>query len=282
MAKFILLKLVGKKPQAAVYKIIFDDWKYYIGGTVNIKQRMWGWKFKLNSGARKNIDMLEIFKTVKIVRFEIIEFVYNPEIVKQQEDFYIKQNWGDPLLLNRCPNAFNNIGSTQSPKRLPRPRNKSQMKRIAKVDAGGNILEIYDCIMDAEKANETTTISDSMRKQGLRARGEIYRKLDKTGKIIEPPFVPNKPRPKGYKFSEEGRNRMRDAKNKRIEAGIEYIPDWAKRVIQIDKTGKEIAVHRSVGSACKAIGLKDVRRLRKLLNGREGKSIYGFTFKFAI
>jgi hypothetical protein len=281
MAKFILPKLISKKPTAAVYKMVFDGWKYYIGGTTNIRQRMSGWKQKLNAGIRKNVDMLEVFKNAKVVKFEIIEFVNKPEIIKQQEDFYIKQNWGDPLLLNKSSNAFNNIGVKHSKNSLTKVANKSQMKKVAKVDGGGNILEIYQSIAEAERLNNVTNISNSLKKQGLRSGGEIYRLLNNNGEVIEPVYVARKPKKSGYKFSEKGKRMANEARAKRIESGTQFIPSWTKPVIQMTMNGEYIATHNSISAANKAIGCKDSKRLRRILNSRGGKSIHGFTFKFA-
>ena len=54
-----------------------------------------------------------------------------------------------------------------------------------------------------------------------------------------------------------------------------------KKVHQYSGDGIFMCTHPSVADAAKAIGLKDARRLRKLLNKKEGKTIYGFGFEFA-
>lgn len=278
MIEFKIPKIKGTV--AAVYKMKFDCGYFYIGGSKNIKQRMWSWKFRIENRHRKNLTILSILDKTKLIEFEILEVVNNSSMVKFREDVFIKQNWGNELLLNRSPNAFNNFGSKQSE---GRKKYSGTMIKIAKVDGGENILEVYESIAECCRKNNIPSrgLTKTFKKYGLRVHGLVFRKIDKNGKIIIPPIIPNKPKRKGYKVSEKGRLSLKRAAEKRKQEGKYITPDWAKTINQIDKDGNIVATHRSINEASKAIGLTDRKRLSKLLNGRRGKTIYGFTFKYA-
>lgn len=281
MVKFIIPKIKSKNPIAAVYKMTFDCRSFYIGSSMNIKQRMWGWKFKLESGVRKNIMVLNAFEKTKSVMFEVLEIVPDPQMVKHREDCFIKLHWSNSLLLNRSPSAFNNKGSKHSPGRRNNTAPRPNRKKIAKVNDGGEIIEVFESIKEATEKNNNISVSRCLKKYGIKANGWSFREFDKNGNIIEPPIIPRNKRKKGYRFSEIAKNRMRDAKKERIKNGTEFIPEWQAAVSQYDKNGNHVATYNSIGETCRAIGCADRRRLRKLLKGKRGKTIYGFTFKYA-
>lgn len=164
-----------------VYKMIFDNADFYIGGSVKLRSRLSEWKFRIRDGKPKNKNILALLKKCKQVTFEILEFVTEKSEVKIREDFHLKQNWGSTLLLNRCPSAFDNSGlkltEEESANLIKNLRNarkhiytieEIQKRREFAVDMGLGqkvgkfsvddvLIEIYPSISEAARSNNTTS-----------------------------------------------------------------------------------------------------------------------------
>ena len=128
MKEFILPEMVRGDQVCAVYKMTFDCGGYYIGSALNLRQRINGWRFKLNSGVDKNYKVTEAFNKTNRIVFEILEIVDDPVLRKFREDGYIKINFGKPGCLNIAPSAFTSQGVKQNPNKK---RNTSHYKAVA-------------------------------------------------------------------------------------------------------------------------------------------------------
>jgi len=281
MVNFIIPKIKSKQPICAVYKMKFNDGEFYIGSSTNLKQRMWGWKFKLQNQVRKNLDLLDVFNKSDSVEFEIIELVNDAALVKYREDEHIKNNWGDPLLLNRSQNAFSNKGIKQSKNK--RVTNNG-MHPVAKVDEGGNVIEIYESIADAERKNNIIKLGRVFEKYGLTAKGMIFRKLDKDNNVIIPDIIPNAPRKKGYKrgaHSEKTKEYMKNLFRERWDNGMYERPIHSKIVNKYSLNGELVETYPSVRSAT-LHNAPDKNSLKKVLSGKKSKTGYykGFIYRY--
>lgn len=280
---------VGRKQKpAGVYKMTFDGVRFYIGSSSNLRVRFSTWMTALRRGVNKNKKIRELMKTCYLVEFEIIEIVADGSY-KQREGEYIKKYWDDPLLLNYCPNPENCYGIRFSEQDLAARRKPPQVenkKPIAVFNMNWEFIVRFDFVSEAASylgVKRESIFSFLQGKCGSIANHKV-KLVNTTGEYIEPrKFVPKEKvaRKKGYKFSELAKQRMREAKQKRIINGTEFMPDWNKPIAQYDKDGNCIAVHPSIAATLRAIGCKDRVRLRRLLNGKRVKSIYGFTFKYA-
>lgn len=285
MKQFIIPKIKSQVPVAAVYKMIFDCGGFYVGGTTNIKQRMWNWKFKLNAGVKKNILVSAAFeKTSKIV-FEIVEYVEMPESVKDREDFYIKKFWECGLLLNRAPSAFNGLGMKWTQEQIEnRPPSVVNGVKIGKFDKSGTLIAVYESIGHAARENETSesNITRCLKKRGRYTKGFVFKKADDKGEFIEAPIIKNKVagKKKGTKISDQGRANIRAGLLRRVSQGDYPQPEHSKPMIKYSMEGEELQRFPSIGAAAKSMGA-DVKNFKKQI--KKGRPGYykGFIWKDA-
>jgi len=103
-----------KSSACCVYRITFPDGYFYIGSTKNFKQRLSGYRsaFKNSIG---NVNQLIAAKSREfdVCYMDIIERVVDYHDQYLIENDSIEDNLGNPLLLNRSKNAFNNSGMTK-------------------------------------------------------------------------------------------------------------------------------------------------------------------------
>lgn len=284
MKQFIFPELGVGSQFCGVYKMIFDCGSYYIGSALNLKQRMWGWKFKLNSGVLKNYKITDAFNKTDSVKFEVLEIVDDPIMRRYREDGYIKIHYGKPGCLNIADNAFNNTGIKQNPNRK---RHKQRGTRVAKINDIGEVLETYESITEANLANNTRKINDCFNDSLKKIHGFMFRKLDGDGNIIPAKIKERgkrKARKRGYKVSEKARKNMIEARRRVAESGCAKLPAHTKQVVKYTIDGIEVCRFRSVGEASRSLGHKDTSNLRRLMNGKEkGRKGYhkGFFYKYA-
>lgn len=282
MKDFIFPVLDYGQIVCAVYKMVFDDGSYYIGSTSNLKQRMWGWKFKLNKGIDKNHKVTAAFKETTKVIFEILEVIDDPIFKKLREDGYIKLNIGKPLFLNIASNAYNNKGVKQNPNKK---RNVSQFQPIAMVSEDGEILETFDCISDAEIKYNATGISNCFINNRRKSKGMIFRKLDEEGNIIPAPAPVFKERKKpnrkhGYHISEEARLRLLAKKEQKIKDGTFKYPPNTKKIIQYTVSGELVKIYESSSAAAREFN-SDTRNFKRQVRKSKRNYYKGYIFKYA-
>lgn len=268
---------------SAVYKMIFDGGYFYIGSALNLKQRMNGWKFKMSNGIFKNHKVGIAFKNTTTVTFEILEVVDDPVFRRYREDGYIKINFGNELCLNIAPSAYNSVGVKHTnPNKKKRPPNYSQMRKVAKIDDNGHIVELYSSVKEANEKNSTNCISDCFKDNRRKVKGSIFRLLDDKNNIIPAPTVDRKPRKRkgGYKISEIAivKRLERNAQKRR---DINYRPPkQAKPIIQMDVYGNIISTHLSIQAAARTFN-GDVRNFKRQINKSPRNYYKGFIWKYA-
>jgi group I intron endonuclease len=118
----ICIPLKRGESTCCVYRIILDTGHFYIGGTVDLRRRIHHHRQAFRSG-KCNILILEALKTAKQVRFEILERVEFRGNVKERENYYLQQYWGNPLILNRAKDAITGgVKRTNAEKEVYRQR----------------------------------------------------------------------------------------------------------------------------------------------------------------
>lgn len=283
MKKFIIPKIKSRKPVAAVYKMSFDCGGFYIGGSSSIKQRMWNWKNRLERGIKKNARVTAAFEKTTRVVFGILEYVDDPAAVKHREDFYIKEYWGNELLLNRAPNAFDCTGLKWTQEQIAKkPIVITSAKPVGKFDLGGNLIKTYSSRSEAAIDNsiDASRIRVCLRKYGHTVNGFVYKQMGDSKGFIDAPVVTKKPRPKGIKYSEASKQRMKLAAQKRVAEGKHLPPEHSKPMMKYDLNGNEVDRFPSIGAAAKSMSA-DVKNFKKLL--KKGRPGYykGFFWKSA-
>jgi group I intron endonuclease len=283
MKEFIFPEFQKGVQVCGIYKMIFDDGSYYVGSSLNLRQRMWGWKFKLNNGVDKNYKVTAAFKNTFKVTFEIMEVVDDPIFRKFREDGYIKINIGKPLCLNIASSAYNNLGIKMRPNRK---ENKVWNKTIVKIDDYGNILDTYESIREANDMNGTTSVSDCFKDCNRKVKGMMYRELDGDGNIVSPPFLEKKPRThmrKGYKLSEEAKQRIKDKLLLRKQSP-DYVPPklptQTKPINQYNLDGTLYKSHPSLMSAARELQV-DSKNFKRQIKKSPRNYYKGFIFKYA-
>lgn len=281
MKQFIFPELPKGVRICAVYKMIFDGGYYYIGSATNIKQRMWGWKFKLNNGVDKNYKVTEAFKNTSMVVFEILEIIEDPALRKFREDGYIKINFGKPFCLNIASNAYNNKGIKQNPNKK---KNKNGFQPVVKINDNGEIIDRYLSIAEAEMENGTSSVSDCFKDCRRKVKGMIFRKLDANGNIIPAQIPEPKPkkarkRKKGYHLSEDAKQRLRERTALKMASPDYKPPLHSKKIAQYDLNGVLIKEHFSIGSAAKSVNA-DSRNFKRQIKKSPRSYYKGFLFKY--
>lgn len=88
-----------------VYQLTFSNGRFYIGSTNNLQKRLAKWGERLLSG--------DINKKIKFFvkdkfdcKVDVLEYVEDRAILFDREDYYIKRNIVNPMLLNRAKGAY--------------------------------------------------------------------------------------------------------------------------------------------------------------------------------
>lgn len=129
----------------AIYKMTFDTGHFYIGSSKRVKTRLVLWRTQLRRLDFSSRIIKDILKSVKEVKFEIIEYVFEKARL-QKETEYIRVHFDDPMLMNRSPTAFDNTGI----KALP-PHLVKQRKPIVKKPLKGKFVAPPDYIFPHSK-----------------------------------------------------------------------------------------------------------------------------------
>lgn len=115
MINIEIVTQIPKSNAACVYRISFPDGSFYIGSTINFRQRLSQYKssFK-NSIGSVNKLISNKAKQFNVCFMDIIEVSITPKDVYTLEDKHIKSNIGNSNILNRSNNAFNNAGMVKN------------------------------------------------------------------------------------------------------------------------------------------------------------------------
>jgi len=284
MKEFIIPPLPKYDVVSGVYKMVFDDGSYYIGSSINLKQRFWGWKFKLSAGIDKNYKVTAAFKLTTKVVFEIIEITSDPVFRRMREDGYIKVNFGKPLCLNISPDAFTNKGVRQNPNKKV---NKSNFHKTVRINDIGQIVETFESVSAAQKKYNTNDINECFKNSHRKVKGMIFRKIDTDGNIIPAPTPPSKEwvtrKRKGFKYSEATKKSMREKIALR-KLSPDYVPpklpQQTKKIYQYSEQGDFIKEHLSISAAAKAFNA-DSRNFKRQIKSSPRNYYKGFIWKYA-
>jgi len=257
-----------------VYKILFDDQYFYIGGSCFLKNRFRHWRTRLRAGNPKNKNIKSILDKVQKIEFVVLEKIFQKTQLRDREDFYLKKYFNDPFCLNRCPSAFDNTGLKLLPEEVTEISNRQKGKKInrkvspektelrrkksielglgssvAVLDLNGDVIKIYnsinECCRDQNIDRKTLTrIFKGIRKT---AKGKTYRKIDAAGIIITPPIrIRKKPgRLPGYHLNHTGMLKIMEWVNSNIEIG-KYVS-----VAKFSKNGEFVCKYDSICAAAR-------------------------------
>lgn len=290
-----------------VYKIIFDNKYFYIGGSTLMRHRLSRWKGGIIHNRVHNKKIKEVIKTCSEVSFELIEEVEGNDMVMSVEDKYIKHNWGNELLLNRSPSSFSNKGIvlTNEERIEIRKRNKGRVskhvysdferdmirkraiemgicKKVARFDLNGNFLAEHYSISDAARfanvaSKEITKIFKGKRHT---CKGFIFKRIDKHGSIIENINLHKKKGvKKGFKHSYEVRLKLKELFRIRKSNGSGLIGNLPKKIGMYDTDLNLIREFESITQAAISI-MATSSNICKVLKG-ERKTAKGYIFKYA-
>jgi group I intron endonuclease len=270
-----------KEKKAGVYKMVLDKNWFYIGSSVNLWGRILKWKYRLRDNAPRNANIRKLLPEIKLVEFEIMEYVTDGSDPKIKEDLYIRNYDNYEFLLNRAKSAFTVKGAKRTDEEIAvlKERIKKAYKKVAIVDDNENIIQVFESVTAISKFL-SMKISGAFKHKAITVAGKKLRKVDEAGNIIPVPDVPPKKiRAKGYKMPEGFSEKLRQINIQRYSSPQYEPPAHSKPVEQYDKEGNLIAIHRSIREAAKAIGLKDKSNLQKQLQGK-WKYVKGFHFKY--
>lgn len=291
-----------------VYKITFDNLHFYIGGSTDLRRRFSGWKTRLKNKKPKNKNILSILDRCNNICFEVLELVNNKDVVKQREDFFIKNNFLDPLCLNRCPSAYNNkgikltIGERErlrlsamlakqhifTEEEIIEKRKLAVMKGICQkvvvFDKNRVLLKQYDSIAEAERCEGVRRGVINLIIKGIRktSKGLIFRKKDKDGNVIEP-IVENKKRGRGKGFNTTApvKLKIKEKLISRYNSNPELFSRGLipKKIEVYNSSGTLFNIYSSITKAAKGLGTES-GNICAALSGKR-KTCKGMTFKLA-
>lgn len=95
---------------AGVYMMKFDNGYFYVGSSKNLRQRIRDWRINILRELYHSKNIKDALPSCNNISFEILEFVTDKTQLRYRETFYIKNNWGNSFLLNRCPSGIDNRG----------------------------------------------------------------------------------------------------------------------------------------------------------------------------
>lgn len=118
---------------SGIYKLTFDNGCFYIGSTGNFKKRVncFVGSFR-GSSPMHNKQMIKCVVDCDIVTFEVVKYVDDIYLLKQEETLEIKKHIGNSLLLNRAYDANSNRGI----KWTDEEKKKTKASLIAKFKSG--------------------------------------------------------------------------------------------------------------------------------------------------
>lgn len=255
---------VHDKP-AGVYKITFDDKWFYVGSSVNLKNRFRTWEFKLLNNCFKSKNIRHILPTVSVIKFEVLELLSDFSLLRKNETDIIAKHWHNDLLLNRCPDATKTKGLSPDylgkvEKVKPPLKHGTPAKKVAVFNLQDQLIEV--CKSYAECTRLFKIDNDEIGKILAGKRGQPLRLMyrlkivNQDGSFSEPPaYVP--------KIT---------------------LPAHSKKIHQFDKEGNFIKEHPSINTAVREIAGRKLmcNPIQKILAGvKNHKSWRGFTFKYA-
>lgn len=232
--------------RSCVYKMTINQSSFYIGSTTNLIRRITQFKHSLKNKSNRylNKNICKIIDEFSIVEFSILEIVRDAELLRHREDYQIKKNWGNPLLLNRSSSAFGNKGVKLT-------------------------------------QDELAAISMSLKGRKHTPEQNEQKRLRQTGRVMSDSAKKKiSIAKKGKPFSDQHRHKLSMARMgvKPSALTIERSTQATrKRVEKIDKSGNIVGVYNSYTEAAASVGSK-ANHISMVVSGHR-KSLKGFIFR---
>ncbi len=181
----------------------FDSTYFYIGSSVNLRSRIASWRHQILKNKPKNGNIRYILPSVKVINFSILEYCA-AEIVRNREDFYIKENLTNINLLNCSPTAFGISGKRPQfgDYNNWKPKSEPINKKVGKFDMDNNFICTYDSLGSAARSvgiSDGTKIASVALGKSKSVKKFIFKFLLPNGDFIEPNYVRKKVKRAGYK-----------------------------------------------------------------------------------
>ncbi len=259
-----------------VYRITFDDGRFYIGSTNDLQRRLNKWRQKLTGGVY-NKKIKFFVKNKFSCKADVLEYVEDRSKLLEREDWYIQRNRVNPLLLNRVKGAYfgDTCGLTTKEKRarIGKKLTPEQSKRLSDARRG-----LKHTIYHAAQIKETARrISgkpiNQYTKEGFfvkqfRCAGDAADELKIRLAAIRKVLYDGKLSAGGFVFKQVGKDQT-----------IKKAFDNRKRIIQLSKSGNAIREFESIKEAVQQTGI-DRMRIYRACTGKK-KEDDGIYFKYA-
>jgi len=199
--------------------------------------------------------MTDICKKVTTVEFIIIKRCKSK--FKSVEDLHIKNNIGNPLMVNRSYSAYNG-GCKRTPEQYKRKIDSiTYKKKVAQLSKSGEVINIFESITEAVKATGVINVSWATSKLGRSSGGFLFRKVSENGDLIIPPskWVRTLPKRENIKHR--------------------------KAVHQINSNNEIVATYSFYKEAADAVGCSGTHMHRVIKKTNRCQRARGFYFNYA-
>ncbi len=239
----LVTPIITDENRSCVYKITFDCGMFYIGSSLNLARRATQYRYNFYNRNDINKKLKAALNSHNSAVMDILEICHDEKMLRDREDYHIKQNFDNQHILNRSNSSYSN-------------RSK---KTVEERYVSGNYMR-------------GRKLTDEQRKHWSDV---------KKGCIITPEHREKISKSKtGIKFTDEHKKNISLAKigkpmneaNKKLRKGKTNIP-----VDQFDKNGLFIKTHLSYSDAAAEIGVL-AGHIGEVVNGRY-KHKKGFIFR---
>jgi hypothetical protein len=246
----------GDLSLGGVYMMTMDTGHYYIGSTKNFKTRISCHKTSFRKNYPDNERMRVLAANCKSIRFDVLELIKDPSMLKQRENFYLSSKWGDPLLIN-SNKAKDEKSRWKAGTVTKKKKNTSDKGRPAFYKKVINTItgEVYNSVYDLSVQTGRPVKQYVKKLNGERNNNTPYKYLDGVRHVAY----------KSEGYIDKGA----------CPGGVQTIK---KAVNQFDIDGNLIEVHTSTRAAAKKLGTKD-RYIRWVARGTY-RQWHGFVFKY--
>ena len=161
-----------------VYGLTFDKRKFYIGSTLNLKDRMYRHYYNLKVNSHHSSKLQRAFNKYKNLNIIILDFNVDNANLSDLEIKYIKEYSSVTKGYNMIEDSKNYKNFKQSKTALINFKNV-RSKRIIQLDLNGKFIAEYDSVSDAANAidDQSTNISKCCnlnKKSSSKRKGFIF------------------------------------------------------------------------------------------------------------
>lgn len=239
----LVTPVINDQNRMCVYRITFECGMFYIGSSLNLARRATQYRYNFYNRNDINKKLKAALNSHNSAIMDIIEICHNEKMLRDREDFHIKENFENPHILNRSNSSYSN-------------RSK---KTVEERYVSGNYMR-------------GRKLTDEQRRHW----SEV-----KKGTVISPDHRKRISIAKtGMKFSDEHKKNLSaakigKAKSEKWHAAMKG--KGSKKVDRFDLIGNFIETHPSYSHAAECIGSK-AGHIGECVNGKYTK-LKGFVFK---